>query len=58
MLKYAVLTFFPCKRFILDTSVEVVVIGGGLSGLSACSQLTKSGVSVVLVEAANYLGNS
>lgn len=36
--------------------LPVVVVGAGLAGLSAASQLRKAGVNVVVVEAQDYVG--
>ncbi|PFX12821.1 Polyamine oxidase 3, partial [Stylophora pistillata] len=35
---------------------QVVVVGGGLAGLTAAASLSKAGFHVVLLEASNYLG--
>ena len=37
---------------------QVVIVGGGLAGLSAAASLSKAGFDVVLLEASNYLGSS
>lgn len=39
-------------------TVDVVVVGGGLAGLTAAAYLTRSGVAVVLFEQAEQLGGS
>ena len=39
-----------------DTTVDVVVIGGGLAGCAAARDLKEAGVSVVLLEARHRLG--
>ena len=40
----------------LPTQVDVVVIGAGLSGLAAARQIQQSGLSVVILEAADGVG--
>ncbi|MDN2565822.1 FAD-binding oxidoreductase [Aquibium sp. A9E412] len=37
-----------------DTACDVVIVGGGFTGLSAAAHLAKAGVSVVLVEAHRF----
>ena len=39
-----------------DDDLDVIVIGGGVAGLSAARALTKDGYKVVVLEAANRLG--
>lgn len=42
--------------FPVNISTQVIVIGGGMAGLAASATLIQSGLDVLLVEAANYLG--
>ena len=39
-----------------DVSVDVLVVGGGLGGVSAALAAASLGVSVMLVESSNWLG--
>jgi monoamine oxidase len=42
--------------FSSNTTLDAIVIGGGLAGLSAARQLKKKGASVVVLEARNRIG--
>ena len=46
-------TFLDSKGFFEE---QVVVIGGGVAGLTAAAELSKQGIHVVLLEASDYLG--
>ena len=37
-------------------NVDVAIIGGGISGLTAANYLAKAGLSVLLIEKSNRLG--
>lgn len=41
----------------VNTTYDVIVVGGGVAGLSACAQLAQSGFkNILLLEASNRLG--
>ena len=40
----------------MNTSWDVVIIGAGVSGLSAASELRKSGLSILVLEARDHIG--
>ena len=40
----------------MNTSWDVVIIGAGVSGLSAASELRKSGLSILILEARDHIG--
>src|SRR3954469_5796448 len=40
----------------MNTSWDVVIIGAGVSGLSAASELRKSGLSILVLEARDHVG--
>jgi len=44
------------KRDIITDSYDVIVVGGGLAGMTAANKLGKSGRKVLLLEAHNKLG--
>jgi L-amino acid dehydrogenase len=46
----------PVERLSADTQVDVAIVGGGVSGLSAAKALTDAGYSVVVVEAMDRIG--
>ena len=45
-----------CERFIHDIKSDVIIVGGGPSGLIAGRELARKGLHVVIIEANNYLG--
>jgi heterodisulfide reductase subunit A-like polyferredoxin len=46
----------PVERLAADTTVDVVVVGAGIAGLSTAKDLTDLGYSVVVVEAMDRIG--
>ena len=44
------------KQFMGNLDVEVIVVGGGPSGLVAAREIAKDGIKVLIVESNNYLG--
>ena len=40
----------------MNTMWDVVIIGAGVSGLSAASELRKSGLSILVLEARDHIG--
>ncbi len=45
-----------CDEFINNISTDVIIVGGGPSGLVAGKRLAEDGVKVLIIEANNYLG--
>lgn len=45
-----------CDGFLENVKTDVVIVGGGPSGLMASKRLAKDGFKVLIVEANNYLG--
>src|SRR5260221_1516869 len=43
-------------RYMTNASWDVVIIGAGVSGLSAASELRKSGLSILILEARDHVG--
>ncbi|MDA5193870.1 phytoene desaturase family protein [Govanella unica] len=42
----------------MTVDADVIIIGGGHNGLACCAQLTKAGLSVILVERNSWLGGA
>jgi len=48
--------FLLIKLGIMSTQTDVIIIGAGFAGLSAAKELTKQGISFIVVEASDRIG--